>query len=249
MALSRISQTRWWRPADADAADVHAGALADRLQPFENGDVFRGVVAGCHVYNCAFEALLLRPRLCTTIVAAFHAQVAGAAAAGGPLRDARDCVQSRSAADHARAGVRRGAAGGADDVGGRRECAAVGGRGAVSAGGRRAARAAVPPRGRHRGRDAEAVPRPRAGGGAERVRPRRRDDHGGRLSEGGSRVQGGRFSPISTARRRWRISASASPRRGTMPKREASGRRHSSTEATSRRSTSGSATRCCADTT
>ena len=28
----------------ADAADVHAGALADRLEPFENGDVFGGVV-------------------------------------------------------------------------------------------------------------------------------------------------------------------------------------------------------------
>ncbi len=43
MELSRISQTRWWRPGGADAADVHAGTLADRLEPFENGDVFRGV--------------------------------------------------------------------------------------------------------------------------------------------------------------------------------------------------------------
>ena len=35
----------------ADAADVHAGTLADRLEPLENGDVFRGVVRGCHVYS------------------------------------------------------------------------------------------------------------------------------------------------------------------------------------------------------
>ena len=28
----------------ADAADVHAGPLADRLEPLENGDVFCGVV-------------------------------------------------------------------------------------------------------------------------------------------------------------------------------------------------------------
>jgi hypothetical protein len=28
----------------ADATDVHAGALANRLEPLENGDVFRGVV-------------------------------------------------------------------------------------------------------------------------------------------------------------------------------------------------------------
>ena len=28
----------------ADAADVHAGPLANRLEPFENGDVFGGVV-------------------------------------------------------------------------------------------------------------------------------------------------------------------------------------------------------------
>ena len=38
-------------PGRADAADIHAGALADGLQSFENGDVFGGVVRGCHVYN------------------------------------------------------------------------------------------------------------------------------------------------------------------------------------------------------
>ena len=42
-ALSRISQTRWCKTGGADAADVHAGPLADRLQPFEDGDVFGGV--------------------------------------------------------------------------------------------------------------------------------------------------------------------------------------------------------------
>ena len=38
----------------ADAADIHAGPFADRLQTLENRDVFRGVVAGGHVYNFAF---------------------------------------------------------------------------------------------------------------------------------------------------------------------------------------------------
>src|SRR5206468_11791024 len=35
----------------ADAADVHAGPLPDRLQAFQDRDVFGGVVGGCHVYN------------------------------------------------------------------------------------------------------------------------------------------------------------------------------------------------------
>ena len=37
------------QPGRADAADIHAGTLADRLQTFENGDVFRGVLGGSHV--------------------------------------------------------------------------------------------------------------------------------------------------------------------------------------------------------
>ncbi len=37
------------QPGRADAADVHAGALPDRLQTFENRDVFRRVVRGAHV--------------------------------------------------------------------------------------------------------------------------------------------------------------------------------------------------------
>jgi hypothetical protein len=32
-------------PGAADAPDVHSGTFADGLQPLENGDVFRGVVA------------------------------------------------------------------------------------------------------------------------------------------------------------------------------------------------------------
>ena len=35
-------------PPGVDASDVHAGALADRLEPFEDGDVGRGVVGGSH---------------------------------------------------------------------------------------------------------------------------------------------------------------------------------------------------------
>jgi hypothetical protein len=31
------------KPGAAYAADVHAGALADRLEPFKDGDVFRGI--------------------------------------------------------------------------------------------------------------------------------------------------------------------------------------------------------------
>ena len=32
-------------PGGADAADVHAGALADGLEPFQDGDVFCGVAS------------------------------------------------------------------------------------------------------------------------------------------------------------------------------------------------------------
>ena len=38
--LSKTSQTRWCSPAASDAADVHARALADGLQAFEDGEVF-----------------------------------------------------------------------------------------------------------------------------------------------------------------------------------------------------------------
>src|SRR4051812_45147887 len=64
----------------ADAPYVHAGALADGLQPFENRDVFRGVVRRCHVYTLRFETLMMPRALlwCITIVAAFplHASAA-----------------------------------------------------------------------------------------------------------------------------------------------------------------------------
>src|SRR5262245_10204827 len=39
----------------ATSDDVHAGPFPDGLEPFENGDVFRGVVARCHVYNFALN--------------------------------------------------------------------------------------------------------------------------------------------------------------------------------------------------
>src|SRR5262249_37340326 len=62
----------------AHAADVHARPLPDLLQPFENGDVFRGVVGGCHVYNVR---LVTRARwfiVCTTILVACQLPVAAA---------------------------------------------------------------------------------------------------------------------------------------------------------------------------
>ena len=36
------------QPLAVDAADVHRRPLADRLQPFEDGDVFGGVGRGAH---------------------------------------------------------------------------------------------------------------------------------------------------------------------------------------------------------
>ena len=63
----------------ADAADIHAGALPDRLESLENGDVFGGVVGGGHGYNCALKRALL-VALCSTIVAAFEGRLAAAAA-------------------------------------------------------------------------------------------------------------------------------------------------------------------------
>src|SRR5678815_4512272 len=64
----------------ANAADVHAGALADGVESLENGDVFGGVVAGCHVYNCALKRSL-RFFLVTTIVTAIPVQLVHPAAA------------------------------------------------------------------------------------------------------------------------------------------------------------------------
>ena len=68
-----------------DAADVHAWPFPNRLQAFEYGDVFGGVVRGCHVYNvrlvrdaASVERLLLC--VCSLIVAAFQAPLARAAA-------------------------------------------------------------------------------------------------------------------------------------------------------------------------
>src|SRR3954468_3384396 len=64
----------------ADASDVHPGTLADRPETLENGDVFGGVVRGCHVYNVRLLKPSLLRLLCTTIVAVFQLHSAAAAA-------------------------------------------------------------------------------------------------------------------------------------------------------------------------
>src|SRR5262245_65957348 len=53
-----------------DAADIHAGPLPNRLQALENGDVFRGVVGGCHVYNVRLVTSARWFLVCTTIFVA-----------------------------------------------------------------------------------------------------------------------------------------------------------------------------------
>src|SRR5262245_50092308 len=71
-----------------DAADIHARPLPDRLEPFQDSDVVRGVVRGCHVYNVrlvrsAATSARLLPCVCTlivAIVAAFQTPIAAAAA-------------------------------------------------------------------------------------------------------------------------------------------------------------------------
>jgi hypothetical protein len=67
------------KPGHSDPP-MYAGALADRVQSLENCDVFGGVVAGCHVYNCALKRLQ-RAFLVTTIVAAIQAHLVPLAAA------------------------------------------------------------------------------------------------------------------------------------------------------------------------
>src|SRR5262252_4205575 len=73
------------QPGRSDAADVHAWPFPDGLETLEYGDVFRGVVRGCHVYNVrlvkgAATIARLLPCVCTVIVAAFHPPMARAAA-------------------------------------------------------------------------------------------------------------------------------------------------------------------------
>src|ERR671931_344411 len=65
------------QPSRANAPDIHAGTLAYGLKPFQNGDVFRGVVPGCHVYNVR---LVTRLFVCLTIVAVFPLHLAAATA-------------------------------------------------------------------------------------------------------------------------------------------------------------------------
>src|SRR5438105_13962112 len=66
------------QPSRSDAADVHAGPLANGVEALEHGDVFRRVVRGCHVYNVRLLKELTRVplMLCLTIVAAFEAGLA-----------------------------------------------------------------------------------------------------------------------------------------------------------------------------
>ena len=67
------------QPGRSDAADIHAGPLADGLETLENRDVFRGVVGGGHVYNLRLLQRCCCARLlCLTIVAAFSVGLAAA---------------------------------------------------------------------------------------------------------------------------------------------------------------------------
>src|SRR5205823_8883913 len=49
------------QPGGADAADVHSGTLADRLEALENGDVSRGIARGRHGYNAALRRPVYEP--------------------------------------------------------------------------------------------------------------------------------------------------------------------------------------------
>src|SRR4030095_7773507 len=66
------------KPGRSNAADVHAGALANLLEALENGDVFRGVVRGCHVYNVRLVTRSALCLCCLTIVAVFELPLAAA---------------------------------------------------------------------------------------------------------------------------------------------------------------------------
>src|SRR5262245_36491369 len=63
--------------ARVDAADVHTGALADRLQPFEDGDVLPGVLALSHYSLLSGLSLAVAPDSC------------GAAGGGVTMRSTR----------------------------------------------------------------------------------------------------------------------------------------------------------------
>src|SRR5262245_43850823 len=55
-------------PGRTNTTDIHAGPLADRLQALEDGDVFRGVVGGWHVYNVRLVTSARSLLVCTTIL-------------------------------------------------------------------------------------------------------------------------------------------------------------------------------------
>src|SRR5690348_14261525 len=56
------------QPSRSNAADIHPGTLAHRFEPLEYGDVFRGVVRGCHVYNVRLVKPAVLRVLCGFVV-------------------------------------------------------------------------------------------------------------------------------------------------------------------------------------
>src|SRR5215472_6606652 len=56
------------QPGRSNTADIHAGALTHRLEALEYGDVFRGVVRGCHVYNVRLVKPTVFRALCGCVV-------------------------------------------------------------------------------------------------------------------------------------------------------------------------------------
>src|SRR5262245_29651399 len=69
------------KPGRANTADIHARTLANGLETLENGDVFRGVVRRCHVYNVRLVTRTALCLCCFTIVAAFASPLAAAVVA------------------------------------------------------------------------------------------------------------------------------------------------------------------------
>src|SRR5262245_35632746 len=66
------------KPGGAHAADIHTRPLANGLETLEDGDVFGGVVRGCHVYNVRLVTIRALCLCCFTIVAAFQRPLAAA---------------------------------------------------------------------------------------------------------------------------------------------------------------------------
>src|SRR5579872_5430890 len=56
------------QPGRSNTTDIHARALAHGFEPLEYGDVFRGVVRGCHVYNVRLVKPAVFRVLCGCVV-------------------------------------------------------------------------------------------------------------------------------------------------------------------------------------